>query len=145
MKRRNIIYGFWITLLLLPLFLGCSRELGESDMLDTCVPDGTPVTLYIPFAGTSSQEVEVTTKGESSAIDEAHVHDIYVMIFDNTDLIGENYDSPRKIYGHFFSYEHLKSSLTDLVNDENECWYAENKNIQKILQLDCLQYRRSSA
>ena len=133
MKRRNIIYGFWITLLLLPLFLGCSRELGESDMLDTCVPDGTPVTLYIPFAGTSSQEVEVTTKGEASAIDEAHVHDIYVMIFDNTDLIGENYDSPRKIYGHFFSYEHLKSSLTDLVSDENECWYAENKNIQKTV------------
>ena len=131
--KKNIIYGFWLLLLLLPLVFACSQELGEADMLDTCVPDGTPVTLYIPFAGTSPHEVEVATRGEASAIDEAHIHDIYVMIFDNGDLIGDNYDSPRKIYGHYFSYEHLKSSLQDLVHDENECWYAENKNIQKTV------------
>ena len=124
-------------LLLLPLFPGCSRDLREVDGPGrgekAYYPDGTPVTLYLPFEGTSPREVEVSTKGEASAIDEAHIHDIYVMIFDNTNLVGDSYDSPKKIYGHFFSYDHLKSSLEDLVHDENECWYAENKDIQKTV------------
>lgn len=114
------------------LLVSCSRDLIETDTPDAAgtLPEGVPVTLTIPFSGTDLYEVEVGTKAEASGVSETHVHDLYVMIFDNTDLIGDNADSPKKIYGRFFSYEHLKESLTALNADDNECWYVENKNLE---------------
>lgn len=130
MKLKYIIYVL-ATLLLLPLSFACTREVLEEDMPECYYPEGTPVTLYLPFEGTVLNDVEVSTKAEASSVDESHIHDIYVMIFDNSNTAG--YGSPRKIYGHFFSYEHLKSTPEELNHDENECWFVENKDIQKTV------------
>ena len=126
--RKSLLHIACLLASLLPVF-SCSRSLMEPDAPET-LPDGVPVTLTIPFSGTDLYEVTVGTKAEASSVNETHVHDLYVMIFDNTDLVGDNNDSPRKIYGRFFSYEHLKESLSALNADDNECWYVENKNLE---------------
>ena len=90
------------------------------------LPEGVPVTLVIPFDGTDAVDVDVTTKAEASSVDETSIHDLYVMIFDNSDT---SPGSPRKIYGRFFSYDHLKSTLALLDADDNECWYVSNKTL----------------
>ena len=92
-------------------------------------PEGTPILLTIPFGSTEMYDVQVGTKSESSAIDETRIHDLYVMIFDNTQLVGEGSDSPRKIYGRYFSYEHLMSDLSALNANDHECWFVDNKAI----------------
>lgn len=120
---------------LLLLTLSCSRELMEVDAPRETVllPEGVPVTVILPFSNKEMLDVEVRTKAESSAIDESRIHDLYVMIFDKDDLVDDPElgitDSPRRIYGRYFSYDHLESSLSALEANENECWFVENKDI----------------
>ena len=94
------------------------------------LPEGVPVTLVIPFDGTDAVDVDVTTKAEASSVNETSIHDLYVMIFNNSDT---SPGSPRKIYGRFFSYDHLKSTLALLDADDNECWYVSNKTLDNTV------------
>lgn len=85
------------------------------------VPDGTPITMRLEFGAPAIPVVEMGTRAEATEVDESHVHDLYVMIF-NPDA-----DSS-KLYGRYFSYEHqvTKSELDDA---ERECWFVENQTI----------------
>ena len=132
MKKQFIIYIFAL-LLLLPWTVSCSRDLMEKEAPDSTVelPEGIPITLTIPFGNTDMYEVEVGTKTTSTAANESHVHDLYVMIFDTSRCIpdGTPGGSPRKIYGRYFAYEHLKETIYALDRDPNESWYVENKTM----------------
>lgn len=123
------IVRYILVLFLLLAAASCNRDLVETDFADEalCLPEGVPTTLVIPFGGTDMYEVEVSTKAASSAADEARIHDLYVFIFDNNNLTESG--SPRKIYGRYFSYDHQKRTLADVVTDDNECWYVENVTI----------------
>jgi len=81
------------------------------------LPDGTPVSICIPFGASENIGVTVGTKAEASIADESRVHDLYVLIFDS------NGD---KFYGRYFTYEHLNSSLSDLGSSDNEGWWVSN-------------------
>ena len=89
------------------------KELQPSDRR----PDGAPVTMYLGFGAQDFLDVRIGTKAEASPADEARVHDLYVMLFDSN---GE------KFYGHYFTYEHLTTSLPVLEAEEYEGWYVEN-------------------
>ena len=118
-----------VLLILLLGFFSCSRDLVEQDIQDRpleCLPEGVPTTLVIHFDCMEASEVDVTTKSEASPVDETSIHDLYVMIFNNGDT---SLGSARKIYGRFFSYDHLKGSLAALDADDNECWYVSNKTL----------------
>ena len=123
MKRS--LFSHIVFLLLLPVFSSCIQELIPTEMEGPSLPEGVPTTLYIPFGSTETIDVDITTKAEASAVDEARIHDLYVMIFDK--------ENNQRIYGRFFSYDHLKTSLSDLDTDEHECWYVENKNLDNTV------------
>lgn len=114
-----------LLLFLLLATASCNRNLMETDIPDQsqCLPEGVPTTLVIPFGGSDLYEVEVSTKSASSEVDESRIHDLYVMIFDKTHLVE---GSAKKIYGRYFSYDHLKSSLAEVDSDDNECWFVKN-------------------
>ena len=84
-KRITYIAAAFLSLLLLQT--GCSRDTLETDMPapGPDLPEGTPVTLVIPFSSIEQYEVDVTTKAESSDVDESRIQNLYVMLFDNTD------------------------------------------------------------
>ena len=122
----------YIVLFLL-LAVSCSRIMEPEAPQGTNVPNGLPITLYIPFGSTEMLDVDVQTKAEAAGADETRVHDLYVMIFSNRDKVDdaerELYDSPRKVYGRYFSYEHINTDLDALNADPNESWYVKNKNL----------------
>ena len=92
--------------------------------MEDCVPEGQPVTLYLGFDSLDQVDVQVGTKAEASRVDESRIHDLYVLIFDK---------SGDKFYGRHFSYEHLISKLTDLVNNnKNEGWYVDNVTVDNV-------------
>ena len=97
------------------LGFSCTREMVEAEGPENgeCLPDGVPVTLYIPFDGKEFYDVTVRTKAESSAADEARIHDLYVMIFDNNNKVTleDGTQSARKIYGRYFSHVSRSDSL----------------------------------
>lgn len=134
MKRLTHI-ALLLSILLIPS--ACNRSMMEQDIPseEDVVPYGSPVTLTIPFGGTEMYEVEVGTKAEAAGANETHIHDLYVMIFDLDDKVtdGSYMNSPKKIYGRYFSYEHKKETLTDLNADANECWYVANKTIEGVV------------
>ena len=99
---------FRFILLLAVLSLGAVSCLKESAEVTDCIPEGEPVTMYLGFDAIDQLDVRVGTKAEADRVDESRVHDLYVMIFDNTG---------KKFYGRNFSYEHLYSSLPTLVNN----------------------------
>lgn len=117
--RRFILICLAATLL-----LGCSQIPEENHIPVGSLPEGTPATLCISFGNQDMLQLNVGTKAEASPADEARVHDLYVMIFDNS--------SGNKIYGRFFSYEHLKSSIATLTSGNNEGWWVENKTLTGI-------------
>ena len=137
MTMKRITHIVFLLLLLLLVPSACRRSVMEQDMPlgEDAVPYGTPVTLTIPFGGTELYEVEVGTKAEAAGVNETHIHDLYVMIFDLEDKINEGdiVNSPRKIYGRYFSYEHKTESLSELNAESNECWYVDNKTIEGVV------------
>jgi len=112
MKRFAYI-ALLMALILLPA--SCVRE--EAPETSTTLPDGTPVTLLIPFGAEDSMGIDVGTKAEASRTDESRVHDLYVFIFD---------ESGDKFYGRYFTYEHLTQDLSDLGTNANEGWWVDN-------------------
>ncbi len=118
------------TLLLAVSTLACSRIMEEDPLPQSNLyPDGVPVTLKIDFGSSEMIKLDVGTKAEASESDESRVHDLYVMIFDNTTLVG---GSPKKIYGRYFSYEHLASDLASMDTNPNEGWWVENKTLTGV-------------
>ena len=116
-----MIKKLFIYIMVLAALLSCTRDVMEAGWEEkNCLPDGTPVTLLIPFGSTELYQVEVKTRAEATKIDESRIHDLYVMIFDR--------DNGKKIYGRFFSYDHLKGSLAEMNSDDHECWYVDNVN-----------------
>lgn len=118
MNKRVLIF----LLSILMLATACIRE---NLPVNNSVPEGSPVTLTIPFGATTPVEVNVGTKAEATEADESRVHDLYVMIFDNAA------DGKPRTYGRYFNYEHRwqdKAKLNDDTN-ENEGWYVQNKTM----------------
>lgn len=111
------------------LTLSCSRFQEDPPVRAHYLPDGTPVVLNIPFGSSEMMELQVSTRAEASEADESRVHDLYVLIFDNTSLED---GSPKKIYGRYFSYEHLAADLASLDANPNEGWWVENKTLPGI-------------
>ena len=121
---KKIVKDILVSVLLVAM-ASCNRNLMEKDIPDQAeyLPEGVPTTLVIPFGGSDLYEVEVSTKSASSEVDESRIQDLYVMIFDKTHLVE---GSAKKIYGRYFSYDHLKSSLAEVDSDDNECWFVQN-------------------
>lgn len=113
----------YILLPLLLAFASCER-LEEEDHGFSTLPEGSPAMLQIGFGHNSLMPIDVSTKAEASAVDEARVHDIYVLIFNNSD--------GRKIYGRYFSFEHQTSNLAALDASPNEGWWVENKTMTGV-------------
>lgn len=109
--------------------IACSRFEEDAPKARLNIPEGAPATLQISFGSAKMMELTVGTKAEASEADESRVQDLYVMIFDNTSLVG---GSPKKIYGRYFSYEHLSPSLAALDEDPNEGWWVENKTLSGV-------------
>lgn len=106
------------------LLWSCNRIMEDNHMPNGSLPEGAPATLCLGFGNLDYMRVSVGTKAEASSADEARVHDLYVMIFNNS--TGE------KIYGRFFSYEHLKEDIATLTSGKNEGWWVENKTLSGV-------------
>ena len=107
--------------------LSCGREFDESqDPGKQLLPAGVPTMLTIPFGASDLYDVSVGTRSDAGTVNESHIHDLYVMIFDNDDT---STGSARKIYGRYFNFEHKRESLSELNSKDNECWYVENKDL----------------
>lgn len=107
--------------------LSCGRELrDDSRPEEQLLPAGVPVMLTIPFGSSDLYEVSVSTRSDAGTVNESHIHDLYVMIFDNDDTAT---GSARKIYGRYFNFEHRRETLSELNSKDNECWYVENKDL----------------
>ena len=109
----------------------CSRTMEEDMPGQQGLPEGTPITMRLDFGYEDLMTLDVTTKAEASAPDEERIHDLYVMIFCNG--TGEGHPHPgQKIYGRYFSYEHLQSSLATMDSSPNEGWYVENRTLDNV-------------
>ena len=108
--------------------VSCARTFdeGSAPQKEEFLPLGVPTMLTIPFGSGPMTQVSVGTRADAGEVNEAHIHDLYVFIFDKDDTAT---GSPRKIYGRYFNYDHKRSSLTELNNKTNECWYVENKDL----------------
>ena len=116
------------TALLVLFVLSCTRVREEEPFpMGENLPAGVPVMLTIPFGSSDLMEVEVGTKADAGFINESNIHDLYVFIFDKDDCTSEN--SPKKVYGRYFNFDHRRSSLSELNEHHNECWFVENKSI----------------
>lgn len=119
MKRLHIIF-LSLTAILLGA-ISCIKE--PFDDGGRSIPEGTPITMGISFGPGEQLDVEVGTKGEASRVDEHNVHDLYVMIF--------RQDGSR-LYGRYFSYEHLNPSLAALNTGKNEGWWVDNVTVTDV-------------
>ena len=123
MKRFIGIFFLFFTLL---ASWSCYKETDDIHGNGTPLPEGTPVTLTLGFGANDLQGVEIGTKAEVSRADESRIHDLYVLIFDNNP---ESDTYKNKIYGRYFTYEHLYDKLKEaggLLEQNNEGWYVEN-------------------
>lgn len=92
------------------------------------LPEGTPITMRIDFGADNLVNLDVSTKAEAPSADEERVHDLYVMVFCDGEGDG-HVTRGQKIYGRYFSYEHLQSDLSALNSSPNEGWFVENRTI----------------
>ncbi len=109
--------------ILIPLLLlsaaSCIKEPFSSAV---SYPEGTPVTLHIGFGAVEPLDVSFGTKAEASRADESRVHDLYVLLFDQSGDV---------FYSRYFTYEHMNPSLPSLDGQSNEGWYVENLQINE--------------
>lgn len=118
------------TVLLAMIPLACGRIMEEEPLPQGySLPDGVPVMLKIDFGSSEMIKLDIGTKAEAPEADESRVHDLYVMIFDNNTLVD---GSPKKIYGRYFSYEHLATDLSSMNTNPNEGWWVENKTLSGV-------------
>lgn len=110
---KRIVHIF---LFLTVSFLACSCIREQLDV-QSSLPDGTPVTVLIPFGAEPAADVVVGTKAEASRTDESRIRDLYVMIFDS---------DGNRFYGRYFTYEHKTDLLSNLGGNANEGWYVDN-------------------
>ena len=105
--KRYILHRILLTIASAILFQGCVREYenysyqGEGEMID----------LVIPFGAPQETGVTVSTKAHLSLVDESHVFNMYLLIFDS---------DGKKIYGHYFDGSNLGTST------ENNWWTVDN-------------------
>ena len=111
--------------ILVLLTASCAKE-AEPLVVGEDLPPGVPTMLTIPFGSNDLMQVDVGTKADAGFINESNIHDLYVFLFDKKDL---STGSARKVYGRYFNFDHRRSSLDELNNHDNECWYVENKSI----------------
>ena len=127
MKRSWIILALAAALMAL-LAGSCSRMMEQDIPVPGGLPEGTPITMRLDFGAGDLINLAVSTKAEATPADEERIHDLYVMIF--CDGEGEGHvNRGQKIYGRYFSYEHLAASLAALDASPNEGWWAENRTI----------------
>lgn len=125
--KKNIIISVVISVALALLVGSCARTM-EERIPGQNLPEGTPITMRIDFGADDLVKLDVSTKAEAAPADEERVHDLYVMVF--CDGEGEGHDTRgQKIYGRYFSYEHLQSSLNALDSSPNEGWWVENRSV----------------
>lgn len=122
MRRFSIIFLLVTTLL---SAVSCIKEQFDAGY---SVPEGEPVTMYLSFGAEEEYDVSVGTKAESSRVDESRVHDLYVLIF----CPETGGDGGKKLYGRYFTYEHLIPELSTLVDQKNEGWYVDNVTVSDI-------------
>lgn len=128
MKRNLLIWVFTAALTLLAP--SCVRTL-EENQYGNVLPDGTPITMRIDFGADDLVDWTVSTKAEATPADEERVHDLYVLIF--CDGEGDAHMTRgQKIYGRYFSYEHLRPNLSTLDSDPNEGWWVENRSLENV-------------
>lgn len=120
MRRVPIIY--FLFAILVTFFSSCARESFEPAARE-CLPEGSPATLYIPFGTGESLDVQVGTKAEATPVDEARVHDLYVMIFE------PEADGGKKMYDRYFTFQHQSANPATLDSQSSEGWYVANKSI----------------
>ena len=133
MKQRFFIKTLLAVFFTL-LVLSCAHTM-EEDLPGCDLPVGTPITMRLDFGASDPVNLEVSTKAESSRADEERVHDLYVMIFCNNPEHNHYKQEKNKIYGRYFSYEHLnRVSLENLDNSQNEGWWVENKTMDTAPQ-----------
>ena len=104
----------------------------EENLRIGCLPEGTPITMRLDFGASDLMEVNVSTKAEATAADEARIHDLYVFIFCDGEG-DEHVNRGQKIYGRYFSNQHLAASLSALDSSPNEGWWVENKTIENVV------------
>ena len=124
MKKRLLLLSCFAAAISL-LMPSCVRTLEEPSSGN--LPEGTPIMMRVDFGADYFGDLAVSTKAEATPADEERIHDLYVMIFCNNPEDTEFYG--KKIYGRYFSYEHLKESLSELDSDPDEGWWVENRTI----------------
>lgn len=108
--KRYILHRILLTIASAVLFQGCVREYenysyqGEGEMID----------LVIPFGAPQGTGVTVSTKAHLSLVDESHVFNMYLLIFDGSS------DGSKKIYGHYFDGSNLGT------DSEQNWWTVDN-------------------
>ena len=117
---KRFLHIFLLLTIALPSVISCVKEPFDDN---GNLPEGTPITMAISFGSEEQMDVEVGTKAEASRVDEHNVHDLYVMIFKQ--------DGSR-LYGRYFSYEHLYSDLSTLNSDKNEGWWVDNVTVSNV-------------
>ncbi|MCR5018564.1 MAG: hypothetical protein K6A64_07210 [Bacteroidales bacterium] len=117
-----------ILVLLCALLPGASSCIKEQFDDGYRTPEGAPVSLFLGFGTDESAEIQVGTKAGASRVDESRVHDLYVLIFRPDD----GGDGGRRLYGRYFSYEHLIPTLPTLDSQKNEGWWVDNVTINDI-------------
>lgn len=106
-------------LLLLPALLAAVSCMREKDWMEVgTVPEGEPVTITLGFGAEDFRDVQIGTKSEVNRADESRVHDLFVLIFSK--------DTGEKIYGRYFTYDHLSADRATMLAQENEGWYVDN-------------------
>lgn len=112
------------------LAASCARTI-EADLGVNGLPEGTPITMRIDFGSCDLIDLDVSTKAEATPADEERIHDLYVLIFCDGEGDG-HVNRGQKIYGRYFNYEHLASSLSALDNSPNEGWWVENRTLDQV-------------
>ena len=111
-RLANILTG----LIAMAFILSCQREAEMPG--GALLPEGTPISIVLGFGAEDLQDVQIGTKAEVGRSDESNVHDLYVLIFEK--------EGGTKIYGRYFTFEHVSASLSSLLAQESEGWYVEN-------------------
>lgn len=96
---------------MLSLAAACAKDpfVEQEDTL----PEGTPVTISLPFSAIAMPEVEVKTKSTLEEKNEYRISNLYVMLFDS---------DGNKFYGRMFDASNMLPSSSKVQKSSSECW-----------------------